>query len=100
MSDLDNKIEDIKTTLYSLKVVKEYFSLANIIQNSEELQSILKNKKYFQQLNVQEPNNVFYKSEYDKSLKEYKDNPIIQNYLSTKTEVIEIVNFLKEELSL
>lgn len=99
--DLNEKISRLKVSLYSSEEFKEYFNLAEQIKNNKELQEILKNKKFFQQLDVQNHEQDEYThSQYLFYSEQYSNHPLIQNYNSIKRDVYELINYLKQELSL
>lgn len=94
-------ILEIKSDLYNSELFKEYFSVCNEIQNNDEIQEIIKNRRFFQQIDIQNRlKDKYIHEEYNRYLSLYNNHPLIQNYNFLKEQVDECIATLKEKLSL
>jgi cell fate (sporulation/competence/biofilm development) regulator YmcA (YheA/YmcA/DUF963 family) len=94
--EIASQINLIRSDLMSLPVVKEYFKVVNEIKNNDELQNIIKNRKYYQQIDVQNSSDANNHNEYLRYCKLYNEHPLIHNYEYLKKEVILIIDGIKE----
>lgn len=102
MSDVDIALKKAKEELYSLPIIKEYFSLKEKINNNEEIASFINNMHHFERemtLNIN--NDEAYtkaKTEYEKCRAFLDNHPLFVDYKNVSDEVYSLLLEIKEIL--
>lgn len=102
MNEFENELERCKNLLYDEEIVKEYFRLKNIVQSNPKLVALDKEIHQHQHLMCIHKNddNIYLneKKLYEEKMKEFKENPMVENYFQVREEVYALLNEVKEIL--
>jgi len=102
MNDFEKCLEQTKTELFNQPIVKEYFHLKEIFQNDLELQKLDQEVRFHQKKMCENQDNdeIYFleKKLYEEKLKEFNENPIVQNLLEVKQEVFQLLKQAEEVL--
>lgn len=102
MNDVDVALKKAKEELYSLSIIKEYFSLKEMINNNEEIASFIDSMHHFERemtLNIN--NDEAYlkaKTEYEKCRAFLDNHPLFIDYKNVNDEVYSLLMEVKEIL--
>ncbi len=94
--DIESKVKDLKDSLLSEELIKEYIKSKNAIFDSKTLQNYENILKYLQKCDMSEEE----KREYDKALNEFKNDPFVQNYIKLENEKTELLKEIKDILDI
>lgn len=90
MNNIDQAISELKKTLHNEKLIQEYLSLKNIVDNSLELKKM---REEILALNKKNEMGLM------KALKDkYDSHPLVINFNNVKEEVNELLNEIKREI--
>lgn len=102
MNNIDSLIFDIKKELYSEPIIQEFFRLKNIVENDKELNELNAQLKVQQKLMCDNLNNdsiyLTAKDKFESLNEQINNNPLMQNYIQIKDEVIGLLQEIKAEL--
>ena len=102
MNEFENKLERCKNLLYEEEIVKEYFRLKNIVQSNPKLVALDQEIHQHQHLMCihKDDDNIYLneKNLYEEKMKEFKENPMVENYFQVREEVYALLNEVKEIL--
>lgn len=76
----------LNAELKELPEIKEYLYLKSLYDKDKKVQSLIKK--------MDEP--AIKQEEYDRLMKEYVANPLVNNYLQARQEAIDIINTIKD----
>lgn len=94
--DIELKVKDLKDSLLSDELIKEYIKSKNLIFDSKTLQNYENILKYLQKCDMSKEE----KREYDKALNEFKNDPFVQNYIKLENEKNELLKEIKDILDI
>lgn len=77
--------EQINMTLLEIPEIKEYLRLQELYNKDEQVQLMVSHLK---------DSNIT-KEEYNRLIKEYVRNPLVNNYLQARQEALDIINSIK-----
>lgn len=99
MNEIEHALKDVKEELYSLPIVQEYLRLAKIVKNDESLSKLDKEIRMHQKKMCENLDNeeVYFKEKeaYESLTKKLNENPIYQNYLNVRSEVMDLLKEIK-----
>lgn len=99
MNDIEKALKEVKEELYSLPLIQEYFRLAAIVENDENLSMLDKEIREHQRMMCEhlDDEKLYFKEKeaYESLTKKLNENPIYQNYLNVKSEVLALLNEMK-----
>lgn len=86
MEDVLLIAKKINNELKNIPEIKEYL----------RLKSLFDEDSYIQQLIKQMDNPHISQEEYDRLMKDYLSNPLVNNYLQSRQEALDIINTIKD----
>ena len=102
MSNVDIALKNAKEQLYSLPLIKEYFSLREKINNNEEIASFIENMHHYERemtLNINDDEKyIAAKEEYEKCRSFLDNHPLFIDYKNISDEVYSLLVEVKEIL--
>lgn len=90
-SELEQSLNQLKEELDNSKIIQEYLSLKNILENDEELKKLREEIARLTNENKVE--------EKEALLAIYNSHPIVVNYEQAREEVVALLNQIKKILS-
>ena len=88
MDELINKVKELRSNIDNLPEVKEYYRLASLYENDEELKRLRKEIARLASIKKFE--------ERDALLKIYNEHPLVVNYTLAKEELVILLNTIKD----
>ncbi|MCR5332606.1 MAG: YlbF family regulator [Bacilli bacterium] len=102
MKSVDEALLDVKEELFSLPLIQEYLHVKSQIENDEYLVKLDKEVREHQKKMCENVQNdeVYLKEKtlFETKDNKLKDNPLYQNYLSLKEEVVALLEQIKDSL--
>lgn len=87
-------LKNLKIFIFSRDIVKEYFSLKDLIENNYELNKLKKKIKYLKKCQMNEKDKKFIQD----LLNEYNSNPLIVNFKTIQFELVQLLEEIKTEI--